>query len=244
MRCAPDQRWSAEMIGKVIGSPAEPKPGSGSDKIQTYTKHREEQVQNEQFQKSHEVAGTPVRPAYIYTNDVINNGASPHCKACSMALRRGNSTGYTHTAACRLRFEDIFKSINPERLRRADARMDEAVYRESGDVGEPAQAEEEEMKDDTASADAPTTNPASASTTSQPTTSTARPPRPPPNHVLMARRDEAERLANRKRPASAAAEDGSHEPGRAARDPGQAASTAASSSGSGAPGMQGPSSAT
>ena len=100
------------------------------------------------------------------------------------------------------------------------------------------------MKDDTASADAPTTNPASASTTSQPTTPTARPARPPPNHVLMARRDEAERLANRKRSSSSAAEDGPHEPGRAARDPGQAASTAASSSDSGAPGMQGPSSAT
>ena len=97
MRCAPDQRWSAEMIGKVVGSPAEPKPGSGSDKIPTYTKHREEQVRDETFQKPHEVAGAPVRPAYIYTNDVINNGASPDCKACSMALRRGNSTGYTHT---------------------------------------------------------------------------------------------------------------------------------------------------
>ena len=51
MRCAPDQRWSAEMIGKVVGSPAEPKPDSGSDKIPTYTKHREEQVRDEKFQK-------------------------------------------------------------------------------------------------------------------------------------------------------------------------------------------------
>ena len=126
----------------------------------TYTKLRQERVRDDQFQKPPGIAGTPVRLAYIHTNDVINNGDSPDFKAYSTALRRGNSTGYTHTAACRLRFEDIFKSTTPERLRRADARIAGAVHRESGDVGEPARPEEEEMKDDTASADTPTTNPA------------------------------------------------------------------------------------
>ena len=152
MRCAPDQQWSADMLGKVGGSPSEPKPGSGSDKVPTYTKYREDQVRDDYFPKPPEIAGPQVRPAYIYTSDVINNRTSPDCKACSVA-RRGNSTGYTHTAARRLSSEDIYKNINPERLRRADARRDEAVCRESGNVGEPAQPEEEEMQDDTASAD-------------------------------------------------------------------------------------------
>ena len=33
MRRAPDQRWSAEMIESIKGTPAEPNPGSGSDAI-------------------------------------------------------------------------------------------------------------------------------------------------------------------------------------------------------------------
>ena len=38
LRCAADQRWSADMMGKFDGSLSEPKPGSGSDKIPTYPK--------------------------------------------------------------------------------------------------------------------------------------------------------------------------------------------------------------
>ena len=43
LRCAPDQRWPADMIGTIVGFPSEPKPGSGSGKTPTYTKHREDQ---------------------------------------------------------------------------------------------------------------------------------------------------------------------------------------------------------
>ena len=42
MRRAPDERWSAEMIQGIKGTPAAPKPGSGSDIMPTYAKHREE----------------------------------------------------------------------------------------------------------------------------------------------------------------------------------------------------------
>ena len=38
MRRAPDQRWSADMIKDIKGTPAEPKPGSGSDVMPTYAK--------------------------------------------------------------------------------------------------------------------------------------------------------------------------------------------------------------
>jgi hypothetical protein len=43
IRCSPDQRWSAGMVDSIVGTPDEPRPGSGSDKIPTYAKRREDQ---------------------------------------------------------------------------------------------------------------------------------------------------------------------------------------------------------
>ena len=148
IRCAPDQRWSADKIMTIVGTPSEPRPGSGSDVIPTYAKHREAVVDDAKYQKAPEMAIPQVRPAYIYKNDVVNHGPSPGCKACNIAVSRGNSTGYTHTPTCRMRFEDIFKNMGSERLKRADARMDEAVYRHSEATEAPAVPEEGEKMDD------------------------------------------------------------------------------------------------
>ena len=147
IRRAPDQRWSAGMVDSIVGTPDEPRPGSGSDKIPTYAKRREDQpVQKEVFQGARLPTPT-VRPAYIYANDVREHGASEGCKACEAALRKGNSTGYTHPASCRLRFEELFRTAGSDRLRRADDRMNEAVFRASA-VPEPANAEEEEEEEE------------------------------------------------------------------------------------------------
>ena len=53
----------------------------------------------------------------------------------------------------RLRFEELFRVAGSERLKRADERMNQAVYRAS-EAAEPAHAEEgENMEDTSASAD-------------------------------------------------------------------------------------------
>ena len=146
MRRAPDQRWSAEMIQGIKGTPAEPKPGSGSDIMPTYAKHRED-MKAVNYEKAPELEKA-VRPAYIYKNDVMEHGATAGCKACSIAMNRGNTTGYTHSPACRMRFEEIFKNLGSEKLKRADARIDRAVYEASVGAEAPAAAPEEEKMDE------------------------------------------------------------------------------------------------
>ena len=109
---------------------------------------------------------------YIYKNDVINNGPTPGCKACSKAMSGENTMGYTHNSDCRLRFEDLFRVAGSDRLKRADARMDEAVFKESGNMSTPAVSEEEEK--DKMDADTPDANateiPDSTTTTAAPST--------------------------------------------------------------------------
>ena len=140
MRRAPDQRWSAEMIEGIKGTPAEPNPGSGSDVIPTYARKREEKTTEQYKPASMEVP--QVRPVYIYKSDVETHGPTPGCKACqAIGLNRpGHSTGgYPHTPECRQRFEEILHSTGSERMRRADERMRSARAHA---------AEEEEMEDD------------------------------------------------------------------------------------------------
>ena len=213
MRCAPDKRWSAELVGSITGTPAEPRPGSGSDTIPTYAKHQEERRAEPTYQQPPEAIAPKVRPAYIYKNDVAAHGATPGCKACSIALNRGNSTGYTHTTACRARFEDIFKNMNSEKLRRADDRMNEAVYNQSTGAEPPPAAEEEE---DNHMADADggiqAQEPPSTSSTS-PVANSRRIVRDPVARAAMANANGSVR--DRKRPANADEEDGSHAPGQA-----------------------------
>ena len=112
LRCGPDKRWSADLIKNLKGTPAEPRPGSGSDTIPTYAKQQGDQKQDEKYQKAPEAMAQQVRPAYIYKNDVLNHGPSPNCKACQIASGNSNSTGYSHTPECRMRFEEIFRTIS------------------------------------------------------------------------------------------------------------------------------------
>ena len=128
MRCAPDQRWSSELILGIVGSPAEPRPGSGSETIPTYAKQK---TNSEIKQHRYEGVETPApvaRPVYIFKQDVIDHGPSPKCKACAVVARGENTTGYAHTASCRLRFEDLLRQAGSERLRRADARLDDQEW--------------------------------------------------------------------------------------------------------------------
>ena len=75
IRCAPDQRWSADMVNKIVGTPSQPKPGSETDRIPTFAKQQEDRRggQGDQFSAARQGTETPVRPAYIYANDVASN---------------------------------------------------------------------------------------------------------------------------------------------------------------------------
>ena len=154
MRRAPDQRWSHELIQGIKGTPAEPRPGSGSDTLPTYAKHSETD-KKETYEKDDNVPIIQVRPAYIYKNDVIEHGGTEGCKACHVAMTRGNTTGYTHSPACLMRFGNIFRERGSAKLTRADERWSQAVVEQSTGVEDNAAAPEEEKMENTTAAPAP-----------------------------------------------------------------------------------------
>ena len=87
LRCAPDQRWSLEMIKGIKGTPDEPKPGVKSDRIPVYVKHPEHGLQDRTAEKTFEIppetSMPTLRAANIYKNDVEEHGPSEGCKACA-----------------------------------------------------------------------------------------------------------------------------------------------------------------
>ena len=96
----------------------------------TYAKHSETD-KKEAYEKADKVPIIQVRPAYVYKNDVIEHGGTGGCKACHAAMTRGNTTGYTHSPACRMRFENIFRERGSAKLTRADERWNQAVLEQS-----------------------------------------------------------------------------------------------------------------
>ena len=83
---------------------------------------------------------TAARLVHMYASNVMEHGPSEGCSVCDSAKRMGNSTVYINKASCRSRFEEIFRVAGIVRLKKADERMSEAVYRASEGV-EAAHAE-------------------------------------------------------------------------------------------------------
>ena len=202
MRCAPDKRWSSGMIRTIVGTPAEPKPGSGSETIPTYAKQqRSGTIRPESFQIPAEREAPRVLPAYITAKDVKQYEPTAGCKACQMAISHGSSRGFSHTAQCRLRFEEIFRSTGSAKLARADARMNEEIFRQSGNTEDPAAETGDSAmeRDETLEI-----TPLAATNADE---SAAEP------GDAGSRVEETARSPARKRPAEDEAEDGSHEQG-------------------------------
>ena len=122
IRCAPDMRWSASMMNKIKGTPKEPNPNSGSSKIPVYVRNKTAEAMGDNKFEPVPIVAPIHRPAYIYKRDVEEHGATPSCRGCEATLVRGNNKGYPHSAACRLRFEEIFQEFDAGRLQRADER--------------------------------------------------------------------------------------------------------------------------
>ena len=214
IRCAPDQRWSYDMIKRFSGTPDEPKLGSRSDVIPTYTKRKnDQQTVKDAFADMPREPAAQARAVYITAKDVKEHGASEGCKACESAMRRGRSTDFAHTDACRIRFQEIMRVAGSAKLSRADQRMDEAVFRASNVAEVPAAEKPMEMD-----ADAPAAAPEPAASSSSTAPAPAPPPAPapaaprhrdpPPTEPEAAWSQRPERMA-RKQAASNTAEDGS-----------------------------------
>ena len=112
----------------------------------TYVKHAEGKS-DEKYEKDNRAPAVTVRPVRI----TAEHGPTEDCRACRIAVlnRPGHSTGgYAHTPMWRERFEEIFREAGMEKLAKADARLNQAVYDQSVGVEPSGTAPEEEKMDE------------------------------------------------------------------------------------------------
>ena len=131
LRCAPDQRWYAEMVKAIKGTPDEPKPGVKSDMVPVYVKSQDnaKQKPDGKFEAPTSTPHIPVvRASNIYKGDVETHGPTPGCKACN-AILIGSERRHPHSDECRLRFETIFQESEDPRIARMDQRIAMAIQR-------------------------------------------------------------------------------------------------------------------
>ena len=122
------ERWSAEWVKGIVGSPAEPMPGSTmrpKHRLMAYAKRLpDDRVATATYVPAAEPADIPeFRAAKIYQRDVETFGGSEKCPGCRAAAK-GGKYKMSHTFECRQRFERLLKEDF-----RAKQRFDKAAER-------------------------------------------------------------------------------------------------------------------
>ena len=127
-RVPEDERWSAARIASIAGCPRQPVPGQASRRSPAYSKKFEiTKPTDESFVPQPPVEGR-VRTWKIYKHDIEEHGATEGCAGCR-AVMRGATYKAGHTAACRLRMQDLIMSDDAGRARveRAHERRGDAL---------------------------------------------------------------------------------------------------------------------
>ena len=131
-----DERWSKELIDRIVGSPAVPVPALAGRKIPVYAKKfaaSDGSREQSEFAAPPPVPESTVRSWKIYKRDVDDNGITQGCAGCR-AIERNASWKAAHTPECRLRFEAILSGSEEgrQRLARADERIAHEILRKQG----------------------------------------------------------------------------------------------------------------
>ena len=109
-RRPPDQRWCPELVKSLVGTPAEPIPGSGERKLTAYAKKRPEKAAGPTtyIPMPDMPDESDIRAAKITQRDVENHGGSERCPGCR-AAKIGAKFKAKHTHECRQRFERLLQ---------------------------------------------------------------------------------------------------------------------------------------
>ena len=98
VRKAEDSRWSADRIEQMRGNPKEPVPGSGSSKMVTYAKYKDDTEDKKVEYAPRSMDAEPeVRVNYIYKRDVEEHGATEGCPGCKALLNPFSKYMEKHT---------------------------------------------------------------------------------------------------------------------------------------------------
>jgi len=140
-----EERWSAEEVNAVRGTPGRPKPGRRDMRIPVRVQETMETIPER-------TQGEAVRTRRVYLKkkDFIKPGYTPGCEGCVRI--RDNRERRAHTSACieRMKEELMKTEEGKERLRKAEERINEDIGRaiENDEKMEDVVGEEDEEDPD------------------------------------------------------------------------------------------------
>ena len=103
-RAPAEERWSLEIINKIIGTPEQPVPDVRNRRVPTYAKKfTNKDEQKEPKFVPQEEPDIQVRGFKIFKRDIDENGPTPNCQGCR-AILKGATYKANHTPLCRVRF--------------------------------------------------------------------------------------------------------------------------------------------
>ena len=129
-RKAPDAQWSRELLDKIVGTPETPVPGGADGRPPTYAQTeapKKREVAQPVFIPNSEPP-VKVRALYVQKKDVLEHGPTPRCMGCWAVMTPGMGTR-THSAECRLRFEQILmqSEFGRSRVTKVNEKLAEAI---------------------------------------------------------------------------------------------------------------------
>ena len=129
-RKAPDAQWSRELLDKIVGTPETPVSGGADGRPPTYAQTeapKKREVAQPVFVPNSEPP-VKVRALYVQKKDVLEHGPTPRCMGCRAVMTPGMVT-QTHSAECRLRFEQILmqSEFGRSRVTKVNEKLAEAI---------------------------------------------------------------------------------------------------------------------
>ena len=145
-----NERWSRELLDRIIGSPETPVPSGTTRKIPTFARRYVEEAgpTPKPEYRQQEIPIVSTRRFQISKKDVARFGPTDRCPGCA-ATARGVGKA-PHTEECRVRMEKELMETEEgrQRLARADERLAHELVRRAGmdpySAGEQVQGGENE----------------------------------------------------------------------------------------------------
>ena len=124
-----DERWNAEAMLSMTGTPAKPNPQAPGHDIPVHIRIQVPEVGEVPGEPAPARVETEPRRTYLKARDFHKHGWTESCEGCRR-LKAGNMGARPHNEACRQRMEAILKAEGDPRWMRAKDRADERVWEE------------------------------------------------------------------------------------------------------------------
>ena len=141
-----DERWNAEAILNMAGTPARPNPQAPGHDIPVHISIHVPEVSEVPGEPPPARVETEPRRTYLKARDFQKHGWTEGCEGCRR-LKAGNMAARPHNEACRQRMEAILKEEGDPRWMRAKDRAEERLWEEMQKLAAQEEAEAQKDKD-------------------------------------------------------------------------------------------------